>query len=86
MTLAATRVMLRAWEKGLPGLAQGTASSMRQSSASGSPSGSSTPTPPATRRPWRADYGVFANGRYQLSANLRELLDHVRFLESKREE
>lgn len=24
-----------------------------------------------------ADYGVFANGRYQLSANLRELLDYV---------
>jgi hypothetical protein len=33
-----------------------------------------------------ADYGVFADGRYQLSANLRELLDYVRFLESKREE
>jgi hypothetical protein len=32
-----------------------------------------------------ADYGVFANGRYQLSANLREMLDHVRFLESSRE-
>ena len=31
-----------------------------------------------------ADYGVFANGRYHLSANLREMLDHVRFLESSR--
>jgi hypothetical protein len=27
-----------------------------------------------------ADYGVFANGRYQLSANLQELLDYVGFL------
>ena len=88
MTLAATRVMLRAWDKGLArGLAQGDSIFNE-----------------AVERKWvsqwlfyanstryasamsGADYGVFANGRYQLSANLRELLDYVRFLESKREE
>jgi hypothetical protein len=32
-----------------------------------------------------ADYGVFANGRYQMSANVQELLDYVRFLHAARE-
>jgi hypothetical protein len=32
-----------------------------------------------------ADYGVFANGRYQLIANAQELLDYVRFLHAARE-
>lgn len=88
MTLAATRVMSRAWEQGLArGMAQG-----------------ESIFDEALERKWvsqwlfyansarfasamgGADYGVFANGRYQLSANLREMLDYVRFLESRREE
>jgi hypothetical protein len=28
---------------------------------------------------------VFANGRYQMSANVQELLDYVRFLHAARE-
>jgi hypothetical protein len=88
MTLAATKVMLRAWDEGLAGgLAQGDSIFNE-----------------AVERKWvsqwlfyansaryasamgGADYGVFANGRYQLSANLRELLDYVRFLKSTRKE
>lgn len=82
MTLAATKVMLGAWDKGLAkGLAQGDSLFNE-----------------AIERKWvsqwlfyansiryasamgGADYGVFANGRYQLSANLQELLDYVGFL------
>jgi hypothetical protein len=86
MTLAATRLMLSAWDRGLArGLAQG-----------------ESIFDEALERRWvsqwlfyansaryasamgGADYGVFADGRYQLSANLRELLDHVELLEAAR--
>ena len=82
LTLAATKVMLTAWEQGLAkGLAQ-----------------NESLFDEAVERKWvtqwlfyanstryasamgGADYGVFANGRYQLTANLRELLDYVGFL------
>lgn len=86
MTLAATKVMLTAWDKGLAkGLAQGDSLFNE-----------------AVERKWvsqwlfyanstryasamgGADYGVFANGRFQLSANLQELLDYVGFLGAAR--
>ena len=87
MTLAATKVMLGAWDQGL---ARGLA---RNDSLFNE----------AIERKWvsqwlfyanstryasamgGADYGVFANGRYQMSANVQELLDYVRFLHAARE-
>ena len=86
MTLAATRLMLGAWDRGLArGLAQG-----------------ESIFDEALERRWvsqwlfyanstryasamgGADYGVFANGRYQLGTNLRDMLDHLELLESAR--
>ena len=87
LTLAATKVMLGAWDKGLAkGLSQGDSlfneGIERKWVSQWLFYANSTRYASAMGG---ADYGVFANGRYQLSANLREMLDHVRLLESARE-
>jgi hypothetical protein len=83
MTLAATRIVLSAWDKGLAkGLSQNDSlfnEAIEQkwvqqwlfysnSTRYASAMGG-------------ADYGVFANGRYYLSSNLQEMGDWLRFLE-----
>ncbi|MFU8856129.1 MAG: multiheme c-type cytochrome [Deferrisomatales bacterium] len=84
MTLSATQVLLSAWDKGLAsGPAQGA-------------SPFDEPLERKWVKQWLfyanstrfasamggADYGVFANGRYYLAENLREMADWLRFLEA----
>jgi hypothetical protein len=86
MTLAATKAMLRAWDTGLAkGTAQG--DSLFNEAVERKWVSQWLFYANSTRYAsvmGGADYGVIANGRYQLSANLRELLDYIEFLESAR--
>ncbi|GAB4262237.1 multiheme c-type cytochrome [Deferrisoma sp.] len=86
LTLEATKVLLKAWEKGL---AQG-------------PGQDASPFDEAIERMWveqwlfyanstrfasamaGADYGVFANGRWYLQKNLAQMWDWLNFLESRK--
>jgi hypothetical protein len=86
MTLAATKVLLGAWDKGLAkGPAQGDSlfneGIERKWVSQWLFYANSTRYASAMGG---ADYGVFANGRSRLSANLAELLDYVGFLGASR--
>lgn len=86
MTLTATQVMLGAWEQGL---ARGPAQNdslfneavERKWVSQWLFYANSTRYASAMGG---ADYGVYANGRSLLSANLQELLDYVGFLKASR--
>ena len=82
MTLAVTKLMLTAWDTGLTkGLAQNDSlfneAIERKWVSQWLFYANSTRYASATGG---ADYGVFANRRYQLTANLQELLDYVGLL------
>ena len=86
MTLAATRILMRAWKQG---------------AARGLPQGED-PFDEAIEKMWveqwlfyanatrfasammGADYGVFANGRWHLSKNLQEMTDWLEFKDSRK--
>lgn len=86
MTLAATQVLLTAWDQGLAkGLAQNDSifnETIEQKWVSQWLFyANSTRFASAMGG---ADYGVFANGRYHLSSNLQEMADWMKFLQSSK--
>ncbi len=86
LTLAATQVLMAAWQEGLArGIAQGEnpfdEALERKWVNQWLFYANSTRFASAMGG---ADYGVFANGRYYLTANLQELLDYVGFLRAGR--
>jgi hypothetical protein len=88
MTLAATRILLTAWDQGLAkGLAQNDSifnEAIEQKWVSQWLFyANSTRFASAMGG---ADYGVFANGRYHLSSNLQEMADWLKFLRGSKGE